>query len=262
VAKVKELLTMGALVAGVAVLSACAAVASPSGSSRAVTPDTAPPKTMATVPLQNDPRSGDEIVAACSVAAAIRLPTWVLDGPRLDREEFVATDAGRAVEAFFDGGPGEGEDFVFGPADGFTMLDDSMVFAYRNGVLMGTIELRGSEVVGWGGCHPVRVRDDLVAMRWRPATAPEPSSRELDLVVDGGGCVTDGGVDVLSELADVEVTETAEAVTITTFTRERPFEGHCADVGVALDAHVTLDAPLGDRVLLDGGLIPPSPPDT
>ncbi len=199
-------------------------------------------------------------VAACSVGADILVPEDVVAAPQMDHDAFLATDAGRIVEAFFVGGPGAPEDFVFSGSDGFSILDDGTVVSYTDGNPAGWILIEDGDVAGWGGCEPVRVDGDTVASRWRSMTPPTAADRRLRLAVDGGACVTPDGHVPATEIERIELRETAEAVTITAFVRQLPFPGVCAGVGTEVPVEVELDAPLGGRLLLDGGLIPPRPP--
>ncbi len=206
------------------------------------------------------PSPFDDSVAACSVAGGPGLSDEDLAGPALDRDAFLTTDTGRAVAAFFDGGPGEPEDFVFGPADGFTDHGD-LVFAYVDGRPSGWIEIHDGDVRAWGGCEPVRVSGDAVARRWRPATEPSPETTRLTILVDGGACVgKEEEPDVVTEVTAVEIVESDDTVTIATFVRQRSALGGCAGVGYEHEVAVDLERPLDGRRLLDGGLIPPAPP--
>ncbi len=61
-----------------------------------------------------------------------------------------------------------------------------------------------------------------------------------------------------SEIIEV-VVQDEDAVVITVWTRNIDMPAMCAGVGIDLEAEAVLDLPLGDRALLDGGLLPPAP---
>ena len=100
------------------------------------------------------------------------------------------------------------------------------------------------------GLHPVEVLLD------REAT-PEPSSTEIHLVVTEVGCAA--GRDMGDDLLAPHVVETADAVLVA-FGVVPPLDDECPS-NPSARVTVELDAPLGDRVVLDGLAIPPSPID-
>jgi hypothetical protein len=95
-----------------------------------------------------------------------------------------------------------------------------------------------------------------------PGTVLSAATVALDLVTEGGACA---GADHLRDRTvwdHVDVQETADAVTVLAYTRiDDPIGagGSCADVGLRLQTHVSLSAPLGARTLLDGACTPPIP---
>lgn len=161
------------------------------------------------------------------------------------------------MEAFFVDGPGAPEGGQYERAEGFSIVSATLVLGYEGELPGSFFAIEDGEVAAWGSCRPNMVSDDLVAARWEPAGPIDIRGREVSLLVDGGACETGDGRDVLTELVKVEVEETESQVTITAWTRDRPFEGLCAGVGIALDSQVELASPLGERSLLDGGPIPP-----
>ena len=203
------------------------------------------------VPTSADDSSGD-------VACSVRFSSSFLNGPELSRDEFAETEVGAEMEAFFVDGPGAPEGGQYQRAEGFSIVSDSVVLGYVGLLPDSFFAIEGGELTGWGSCNLNRVSDDLVAGRWEPAGPVDIRARIISLRVEGGACVTDDGQEILTEVVDVDVEETESEVTVTVWTRDEPFDGLCAGVGVMLDTHVELSAPVGDRSLLDGGTVPPS----
>lgn len=87
------------------------------------------------------------------------------------------------------------------------------------------------------------------AVHWEMPIQPGRDATTVDIDVIGGGCAADEEV-----LGRVSVDETTETVTITTTIRKPPVSnsGVCPDIARVHPATVELDAPLGDRRLLDG----------
>ena len=200
--------------------------------------------------------ASDTVEVACHVGTgAARFPTSYLDGPESEREVFIATDTGRTLQAFFTAGPGIGEDEHFTPAEGFSVVSDSLVLAYRDGLPFAIFTLDGDHVEGWGSCQPNLVRGDSAAERWGPVKPIDSDAVTLPIRVQGSGCATGGGVDITTEIASIDVVEDDDSVRITAWTRERHgfledlLHDTCASIGVAIDADAELAAPLGDRVL-------------
>lgn len=206
------------------------------------------------VPGSGDDSSGD---VACSSAGGTTFSSSFLNGPELSRNEFVDTQVGAGMEAFFVDGPGAPEGGQYERADGFSIVSDSLVLGYNGELPDSFFAIEDGGITGWGSCRPNMVSGDLVAARWEPAGPINIRGRTISLKVDGGACVTDDGHDVLTEMVDIDVEETGSQVTITAWTRDKSFEGMCAGVGITLDSQVELASALGDRSLLDGGPIPP-----
>lgn len=206
------------------------------------------------VPASTDDASGG---VACSVAGGTKFSSSFLNGPELSREEFADTPVGAELDAFFVDGPGAPEGGQYQNAEGFSIVSDSLVLGYSDRLPDSFFVIEGGDVAGWGSCSPNLVSDDLVAGRWEPAGPINIRERTISLQVEGGACETDDGQEILTEVVDVDVEETESQVTITAWTRDKPFEGLCAGVGIMLDSQVELSSPLGDRSLLDGGTIPP-----
>lgn len=197
--------------------------------------------------------SGEEV--ACSIVGSIRFPTSYLDGAEYDRAEFAATKIGGVLQAFFVGGEGEPENQQYLESDGFSVVSNSLVIGYQEDMPVTFFRLDGDDVNSWGGCQPTLVSRSLVAYRWQPVLPVEPDSSIVPIQVEGGGCVTDGETQVITEVESVDVIESSERVEITVWVRER-FISACAGVGVMIDATADLSEPLGDRTLIDAGTIP------
>lgn len=197
------------------------------------------------------------VEVACSSAGGTTFSSSFLNGPELSRDEFRDTSVGAAIEAFFVDGPGAPEGGQHERADGFSIVSDSLVLGYNGELPDSFFAIEDGEITGWGSCSPNMVSEDLVAARWETAGPINIRGQTISLKVDGGACVTDDGRDVLTELVDVDVEETESQVTITAWTRDKPFEGMCAGVGITIDSQVELASALGERSLLDGGPIPP-----
>ena len=183
------------------------------------------------------------------------IPLVLLEGPELSRSEFRATELGAAFEAFFVGGEGEGEDFAYIDAEGFTVASESLVLGYENGVPASFFRLESGEVSGWGQCGPLRVSGNVGAARWRVVLPVNAEASVVPILVSGGAC----GSQVITEVVEIEVSEDPDAVRIVAWTRDRPFEGACAGVGMEIEAEVVLAEPLGDRTLIDVGRLPAEP---
>jgi hypothetical protein len=198
---------------------------------------------------------------ACTVAGSTRFSTTYLDGPESSREGFIATETGRRLERFFTVGDGAPEDFLYLDAEGFSVVSDSLVLGYLDGLPFVVFGLDGDRVTGHGSCHPNLVSGDRVTYRWQPVRPIDTDAITLPIEVDGEGCVTNGDTDVTTEIDSVDVVEDADSVRIVVWTRERErflgdLLGGCAGVGVLIDAEAVLAVPLGDRTLIDAGTIP------
>lgn len=204
-------------------------------------------------PVSDADSSGD---VACSSAGGTTFSSSFLNGPELSRDEFADTSVGAVLEAFFVDGPGAPEGGQYERADGFSIVSDSLVLGYNGELPNSFFAIEDGDITGWGSCSPNLVSEDLVAARWEPDGPINIRGQTVAINVDGGACVTDDGQDVLTELVDVDVEESESQVTITAWTRDKPFDGLCAGVGITLDAEVELASPLSERTLLDGGPIP------
>lgn len=203
---------------------------------------------------------GANLDGSAEAACAARFPRSYADGPELTRGEFTRTEVGRILDAFFVGGPGEPENGMFLEADGFSQVSPDLVLGYRHGLIASEYTLEGGRVAGWGTCQPVLVSGDLTAYRWQPVRPLDPQSRTVALEVDGGACVEGEDTEVITRIDSVDVVEYPDRVQIVVWARNTTGPTFCAGVGVWLDAEAHLTAPLGDRTLIDGGTIPPSPP--
>lgn len=191
---------------------------------------------------------------SCSITGTTRFSSSFLEGPDLSPSAFAKTAVGAMMEMFFTEGPGAPESTQYSTAEGFSIVSDLLVLGYQDGLPSSHFDIEGGTVVGWGGCRPNRVADDLVASRWEPFGSSGPDTSVVSLRVEGGACETSEGMEVLTEVVAIETDESGDHVEITVWTSSKPAIGAC--VGVSLDAEVELAAPLGDRSLLDGGTIP------
>lgn len=199
------------------------------------------------------PGGSEEV--ACSVVGSIRFHTSYLDGAEYDGAEFADTEIGGILESFFVGGEGEPENQQYLGSDGFSVVSDSIVIGYQDDLPVTFFKLDGDGVSGWGGCQPTLVSGSLVAYRWQPVQPIESDSLVVPIQVEGGGCVTDGETEIITEVESVDVVEGPDRVDITVWVRERLVAG-CAGVGVMIDATAELSEPLGSRTLFDAGTIP------
>lgn len=182
-----------------------------------------------------------------------------LDGPEFTKERFLETREGQTLDAFFIGGIGEPEGEMYAGADGFTVLGGGTVLGHTAGMPTAYFNLDDGDIQSWGGCRPQWVWGDRAAARFQVASDVDANRTVLPIVIEGGGCVVDGEVDIITTVADVEVVETGDTIEIRPWTRERGFRFECAGVGVGIDHEVMLTAPIGNRLILDRGLIPPQP---
>jgi hypothetical protein len=206
------------------------------------------------------------LLSACSQVRVSCSPVGdrsfdVLDfssGGDLSRDEFLGTPQGQALEAFFTGGDGQPENESFVTAGAFTILSGDYVVGFDDRWPSSYYRLDNGRVSSWGGCQPVLVRGDQVARRWVPASPPEPDATSIPILVEGGGCSEDGGIVTSTEIVELHVQD-EDAVVITVWTRETNRLRGCAGVDIQITAEAVLSGPLGNRQLLDGGLLPPSP---
>jgi len=173
-------------------------------------------------------------------------------------DEFRQTTQGRALEAFFVGGYGEIEAGPYAELDGFSIVSDSYVLGYRNGIPIMDYTLDGDDIQQWGGCNPVLVYGNRAASRWYPVTPIDATAATVPIRVEGGACVEGSETRIITDVVSVDVVETEDTVEIVAWTREKGFAGMCAGIGIDIDAEAELASPLGHRVLLDAGLIPPA----
>jgi len=199
---------------------------------------------------------GTEREAACG--RDVRFPQSFLEGPDQSRERFAATALGRVLDDFFMAGPGVDENDAYRDAEGFSPVSGSVALGYRNGSPASFFIVSDGRVVGWGGCSPFLVEGDLESTRWHLRGSVDPAATTLALEVVGGACVGAAGSEIITEIVRVDVTETDTTVEIVVWTRETPFVGTCAGIGMLLPVAATLASPLGDRGLIDGGTVPPT----
>ena len=193
---------------------------------------------------------------ACTVGGYLRFDPVYLEGPELTRDEFAETPEGNILNAEFVGGPAEVESGPYGELTGFSIASGSLVLGYRNGVPIQSYELENGRLRSWGGCQPTAVSGDLVAARLEVARSNDPESSSLAIDVEGGGCSVDGGNVVSTDIVSANVVEDALTVRLIVWTRET-FEGEfCAGVGLTLPFDIPLDGPLGDRSVVNNGVVP------
>ena len=193
--------------------------------------------------------------ASCSVAGNDPFDLPYTRGPELTADQFLDTQQGEALDAFFNGGPGEVEGAEYLEADGFSIVSEGYVLGYRDGRPSSDFSLDGADVRGWGGCRSVLVGGNQTASRWDLDSPPDPNATTIPILVEGGACVEPDGDRIITEI----VVQDEDAVVITVWTRNIDMPAMCAGVGIDLEAEAALDLPLGDRALLDGGLLPPAP---
>ena len=198
---------------------------------------------------------------SCSVGGGRAFDPIYLDGPQMSTSEFVATPVGSVLRDFFVGGEGEPENGSFLRSDGFSIVSDSYVLGYRDGAPTADFFVDDGDIQAWGGCNPTWVYGDRVAGRWHPVGPIDATATVIPISVEGDACVDGRETDIITEIVEMEVSETADTVEIIAWTREEGFRGMCAGIGVELPAEAVLDSPLGTRRLLDFGRNPPFEPD-
>ncbi len=194
---------------------------------------------------------------ACSPNGLVRFDASFLQGPHFTTLEFeVTTEPGRALRSFV---RDAGELPLYDGAEGFSIVSDTLVLAYRDRIPTAFFFLEGDRVLDWGPCRPSLVDGARFAVRWRPAGPLEPEASTVRIRADAPRCTTPDGTPSPSKVAAVDVDEGRDTVTIVVWFREPP-RGSCLPDGGRVDTVVQLSGPLGDRVLLDGGTFPPSAP--
>jgi hypothetical protein len=206
-------------------------------------------------------RLDTSVKASCSVAGSDRFDLEYAKGPQLTPQELLGTPHGQTLDSFFNGGPGEVEGEGYLGADGFSIVSDGYVLGYRGSELISDFSLGGDDVESWGGCRPVLVRGDQIASRWHLDSPPDENATIIPILVEGEACVEAGRDRVITEIVEI-VVQDEDAVLITAWTRQVDMPFMCAGIGIALEAETVLDLPLGNRALLDAGLIPPRAPNS
>ena len=201
---------------------------------------------------------GAEEAISCSYSAGSPFSKTYMDGAELTPDEFRQTPQGRALDSFFVGGYGEVEAGPYGELDGFSIVSKSYLLGYRDGIPIMDYTLDGDDIRQWGGCNPVLVYGDRTAKRWHPVAPIDAAATVLPIRVEGGACVERSKTRIITEVVSIDVVETADTVEIIAWTREKGFTGMCAGIGIDIDAEAELVSPLGVRVLLDAGLVPPA----
>jgi hypothetical protein len=205
-------------------------------------------------------RLDTRVMASCSVVGNDRFDVVYTKGPQLTPQDLLGTPQGQTLDSFFNGGPGEVEGEGYLEANGFSIVSDGYVLGYSGSELISDFSLNGDDVRSWGGCRPVLVRGDQVARRWYLDSPIDKNATVIPILVEGDACVEDGRERVVTEIAEI-VVQDEDAILITAWTREVNMSFECAGVGTVLRADAVIDLPLGDRVLLDAGFIPPKAPD-
>ena len=91
--------------------------------------------------------------------------------------------------------------------------------------------------------------EDAVQLHpWHVRQSPQPADDRIPIAVLGGGCYAD-----TEEVVRVEVDETSQQVEIGAYIEKQRAEPDqaCPAVGTTHDVTVDLEAPLGDRELVD-----------
>jgi hypothetical protein len=183
-------------------------------------------------------------------------PQSLLYEPQYTPEEFAATPEGKIVTEFFTNGDGAEEDAGYSTVDAFSVVSPSLVLGYQDDAIVFSLDLDGDRVRGWGGCRPSLLLNGSVSTRWTPAVGWDRTSNVIPIKVEGGACSTENGVEIVTEIVGIDVTENTDSVEAVVWTQEH-FEGLCAGLGIRLDDQLTLAEPLGDRALYDTGQSPP-----
>ena len=181
------------------------------------------------------------------------------NGPEMTPEDLATTEVGEALAAELVLGEAAVEGGSFRYATGFSVPSDTLVLGYQDGAISSAYVLDDDgNLRQWGGCNPTYVRGDQVATRWLPSGAIETTATTVPINVSGGGCVTDTGTEIVTKIESIDVAEHADSVDVTVWTsRQSSSSSMCAGVGLDLPAEIELTAPLGDRTLVDAGVIPP-----
>lgn len=168
---------------------------------------------------------------------------------------------GQSFESFFVGGDGEGEEWAFTEASGFSTVSDELVLGYVDGLPDSYFGVAEGMVDGWGGCTPTLVSGDAVASRFVLARDQEHDAARLEIWVESGRCGSGGpGQPFTSEVASVDVAEFDDHVELVVYTRQL---NNCGiGVGGSFEYTVELDAPLSRRDVLNTGFLPAVEPDT
>ncbi len=194
---------------------------------------------------------------SCSPSGPVRFDASFLQGPRFSTLEFeVTTEPGRTLRSFV---RDVGELPLYDEAEGFSIVSDTLVLAYRDRVPTAFFFLEGDRVLDWGPCRPNLVDDARFAVRWRPAGPVDPEASTVRIRADVPRCTTPDGTPSPSQVAAVDVEEGSDAVTVVVWFREPP-RGSCLPDGGRVETVVQLAGPLGDRILFDGGTFPPTKP--
>jgi hypothetical protein len=208
----------------------------------------------------SDAATGTTDSIACSANIHdVSFPARYLDGPELTRNELVETPPGQVLEALFVGGDAELEGGQYRESGGFSIVSDKLVLGYKDGVVTWFFALNeDGQVRSWGGCNPNHVRQNQTASRWAPIGHVPPEAMTIPIHVEGGACSTDNGREIVTIIEGIEVEERIDRVDVTVWTSERSLGlEFCAGVGLMIEADFTLAEPLGDRTLVDAGIVPP-----
>ena len=199
---------------------------------------------------------------SCTRGEFDAFPEAPLSDDLLSRDELVELPIGAALDgALPEGGIG-GEEASYSTADGFLILEDGVIGSVVDGQVVGSfyLEQDGSTwvLLRWGECWPRRIDGELIAEEWDFAPHPTAASQTLEITILGGMC---SGTSIESEIVSIDVQETAETITVTVWTNDptNDVEG-CAGLATSIPATVALEAPVGQREILDGGTFPAAAP--
>lgn len=214
-------------------------------------------------PRETGTRDSAGIFTCNGSGEARSFPISALEGPVLSRKELGDREYGAVLTEFFTQGTGAEEAELFNRASGFLVLtesDDVTVLGglENNGLKSYFVLEQGDrwEVEGWGDCEPMVQEGDLKTARW---SLVEDRGDSLEIAVLGGMC--SGEEATKTRIVDTVVSETSTTVTVTVWVREEPpTRDTCAEVAFELPVTVRLDEAVGGRQLLDGAVVPPTPP--
>lgn len=107
---------------------------------------------------------------------------------------------------------------------------------------------------GWGGCSWQPVTDGYGIATWRPSGDIDPAALTVTVLATERNCAN-GQAPTSREVTDLSI---ADGTTVTIFVLVEPVQGDATcPSNPEFEYEITLDAPVGDRALLDGSTVPP-----